>query len=462
MNVQRFLFPKNFLWGAATSAYQIEGATREDGRGESIWDRFCKTPKKIAGGHTGDVACDHYNRWKEDIELMSVLGLKSYRFSIAWPRVIPDGTGKVNTRGLDFYQRLVDELLKRNIEPVITIYHWDLPQKLEDMGGWPWEGIVNYYLKYAEVLFKALGDRVKYWITFNEPHVFCFYGYGTGQAAPGRKNLKDAVKAALNVMKSHRETYHLFKSLCKGKITIALNLYPCDPLNIEKDWEAAQTASFCFNEIFLDPLFKGEFGKNAEFYIKKGLITEEPPDLRGTIDFLGVNYYTRYLIKQNLHNPLGFDIVKSPLPKTEMEWEIYPEGLYRTLVWLKNEYSDIEIMITENGAAFNDVLKNNQVLDFNRIKFLWEHFLRVYEAMRDGVKVIGYQVWSLMDNFEWTHGYYKRFGLVYVDYENNLKRTIKASGWWYSDVIRHNGVEIQPPVSSLDDRAEIFWRKSSR
>jgi len=420
-------FPGDFLWGAATASYQIEGAHDVDGKGESIWDRFSHIPGKVYNNQNGDIACDHYHRYQEDIALMKKIGLKSYRFSISWPRILPEGKGRVNTKGLDFYKRLVEELLQNDIQPAVTLYHWDLPQALQDKGGWVNRDIVNYFTEYAGIVFKTLGDRVSLWITHNEPWVVSFLGYALGNHAPGIKDYPGALKAAHHLLLSHGMTVNSYRSLnLDGKIGITLNLTRAYPLtDSKKDREAAARMEAFQNGWFLDPIFKGsypdillpiyekEFGR---LQIKEGdmkTISEE-------IDFLGVNYYTRSIVKYDLKDRLKFKSVKNEgTEHTEMDWEVYPEGLYNLLIHLNKEYTKKPLYITENGAAFADKLEEDErVHDQKRIDYLRAHFESAYRAIKEGVPLKGYYVWSLMDNFEWAYGYSKRFGLIYVDYDN--------------------------------------------
>jgi len=443
-------FPKDFTWGVATSSYQIEGAVNEDGRTPSIWDIFSKTEGKTYQGHTGDVACDHYHRYKEDVKIMKEIGVKAYRFSIAWPRIFPE-EGKYNPKGMDFYKRLVDELLKRDIMPVATIYHWDLPQWAYDKGGgWLNRDSVKWYLEYASKLFEELGDVVPLWITHNEPWCSSILSYGIGEHAPGHKNYREALIAAHHILLSHGEAVKAFREMnIKGsKIGITLNLTPAYPASEkEEDKLAAQYADGFANRWFLDPIFKGNYPEDmmelyskiiGEFdFIKEGdLETISVP-----IDFLGVNYYTRSIVKYDEDSMLKAENVPGPGKRTEMGWEISPESLYDLLKRLDREYTKLPMYITENGAAFKDeVTEDGRVHDYERIEYIKEHLKVIARFIEEGGNLKGYFVWSLLDNFEWAHGYSKRFGIVYVDYETQ-KRILKDSAFWYKEVIERNAIE---------------------
>jgi len=443
-------FPKDFTWGVATSSYQIEGAVNEDGRTLSIWDTFSKTEGKTYQGHTGDVACDHYHRYKEDVEIMKEIGVKAYRFSIAWPRIFPE-EGKYNPKGMDFYKRLVDELLKRDIMPVATIYHWDLPQWAYDKGGgWLNRDSVKWYLEYASKLFEELGDVVPLWITHNEPWCSSILSYGIGEHAPGHKNYREALIAAHHILLSHGEAVKAFREMnIKGsKIGITLNLTPAYPASEkEEDKLAAQYADGFANRWFLDPIFKGNYPEDmmelyskiiGEFdFIKEGdLETISVP-----IDFLGVNYYTRSIVKYDEDSMLKAENVPGPGKRTEMGWEISPESLYDLLKRLDREYTKLPMYITENGAAFKDeVTEDGRVHDYERIEYIKEHLKVIARFIEEGGNLKGYFVWSLLDNFEWAHGYSKRFGIVYVDYETQ-RRILKDSAWWYKEVIEKERID---------------------
>lgn len=443
-------FPKDFVWGVATSSYQIEGAVDEDGRTPSIWDTFSKTEGKTYQGHTGDVACDHYHRYKEDVEIMKEIGVKAYRFSIAWPRIFPE-EGKYNPKGMDFYKRLVDELLKKDIMPAATIYHWDLPQWAYDKGGgWLNRDSVKWYVEYATKLFEELGDVIPLWITHNEPWCASILSYGIGEHAPGHKDYREALIAAHHILLSHGEAVKAFREMnIKGsEVGITLNLTPVYPASEkEEDKLAAQYADGFSNRWFLDPIFKGNYPQDmmelyskiiGEFdFIKEGdLETISVP-----IDFLGVNYYTRNIIKYNENSMLKAENVPGPGKRTEMGWEISPESLHDILKRLDREYTKLPIYITENGAACKDeVTEDGRVHDYERIEYIKEHLKAAAKFIEEGGNLKGYFVWSLMDNFEWAHGYSKRFGIVYVDYKTQ-KRILKDSALWYKGVIQRSVIE---------------------
>ncbi|MBE0672565.1 MAG: beta-glucosidase [Anaerolineales bacterium] len=435
-----YTFPHNFLWGAATASYQVEGAWNEDGKGESIWDRFSHTPGKIEDNSTGDIACDHYHRYEEDIALMRRLGLKAYRFSTAWARVLPNGRGRLNPKGLDFYDRLVDSLCAANIEPFLTLYHWDLPQALHEEGGWTNRDVSYAFADYAALMVKRLGDRVKYWTTFNEPSVVMFDGYLVGEHAPGIQDPRAAYQVAHHLLVAHGLGVQAIRGAnSKAEAGIVLNLWmadavsedPADVAVADAAWERSET-------LFLDPIFKGHYPTAAY-----ELVGEDMPKIQNgdmalisqELDFVGINFYSR-----NLFNAQGqIDSVPGS-EYTEMGWEVCAPALRRMLVKINRNYKLPPIYITENGSAFKDeVSTDGKVHDPRRLDYLKQHFIQTRLAMQDGVDVRGYMVWSLLDNFEWGHGYTKRFGLVRVDYETQ-KRTVKDSGEWYAEVIRTNSV----------------------
>ena len=441
-------FPPDFVWGAATSAFQIEGGADEGGRGESIWDRFTATPGKVVNGDDGRVACDSYHRYRDDVRLLRGLGLSGYRFSIAWPRVLPDGRGRINTAGLDFYDALVDELLANDIEPFVTLYHWDLPQTLEDRGGWPARETVDAFVEYTEVVAARLGDRVRHWITLNEPWVIAWLGYGIGQHAPGRKSDADAVAAAHHVLVAHGRAVEVLRRDAAGaRVGITLDLVPMQPAtSAQADTRAAREEDTLRNRWFLDPVLRGEYP--AEARERLGLLPHGAADDMGLIsaplDFLGVNYYTRQLLQAGPNNGRPRVVQREGAERTGMGWEVYPEGLYELLVRLRSEYDVPPLYITENGAAFPDERRNGLVDDSQRMSYLERHLDAVSRALADGVPVEGYFVWSLLDNFEWSLGYSERFGIVYVDL-NTLERVPKASYAWYRDFIARRSRASQRP-----------------
>jgi beta-glucosidase len=433
-------FPHNFIWGAATAAYQIEGAWNEDGKGESIWDRFSHTPGKISDGETGDVACDHYHRWQEDVDLMRSLGLKGYRFSVAWPRVLPSGRGRINPQGLDFYDRLVDRLCAANIEPFLTLYHWDLPQALQDEGGWANRITSHAFADYAALMVKRLGDRVKNWTTFNEPSVVAFNGHLTGDHAPGLKDPRTTFQVAHHLMFAHGLATQAIRAANPGvNVGIVLNLWPADPAtDTPEDIAAAEAAWNRSETLFLDPIFKGHYPTAAYELVGENMPVIKDGDMAliaQQLDFVGINYYSRNLV--------GASGSVNPVPGseyTEMGWEVCAPAMRRMLVKINREYTLPPIYITENGSSFHDeVSADGKIHDPRRLDYLRQHFIQTRLAMQDGVDVRGYFVWSLMDNFEWGHGNTKRFGMIRVDYETQ-KRIVKDSGEWYAEVIRTNQV----------------------
>jgi beta-glucosidase len=436
-----YTFPPTFLWGAATASYQIEGAWNADGKGESTWDRFSHTPGKITNGDTGDTACDHYHRCQADIALMRHIGLKAYRFSTSWPRVLPAGRGTVNQAGLDFYDRLVDRLLAANISPFLTLYHWDLPQALDEKGGWTAREVCYDFADYAALMVKRLGDRVRCWTTFNEPSVVAFDGYLSGQHAPGIQDYKTALQVNHNLLVAHGLAVQAMRGVDPSiQAGIVLNLWPSDPASDSlDDAAAAETNWQRYDTLFLDTLFQAhypvEFIKNAG----GNLPDIHPGDMAlmsQKLDFVGINYYSRNLV--------GTQGVINPVPGseyTEMGWEVHAPGLRRLLNRIHRDYRLPPVYITENGAAFQDaVTPDGKVHDPRRVDYLRQHFIQTRLAMQDGVDVRGYFVWSLLDNFEWGHGYTKRFGIVRVDFDTQ-ERIIKDSGEWYSRVIAANAVE---------------------
>jgi len=442
-------FKRDFLFGAATSSYQIEGAVDADGRTPSIWDIFSKIPGKIYNGDTGDIACDHYNRYREDVELMGNIGIDAYRFSISWSRIFPD-KGVFNPRGMEFYKNLVNELVKRNIKPVVTLYHWDLPMWVYNMGGWLNRDSVKWFTEYAVKVFEELGESVKLWITHNEPLCASIFGYYEGNHAPGHKDLQEALKAAHHILLSHAYAVKEFRkfNFKNGEIGITLNQIPAYPATKSKeDMEAAFIRDGYLNRWFLDPLFKSSYpGDMKKIY--EGLNVSfdfiEDNDLQEISiknDFLGVNYYSRELVKYSPDSPLKFKGVSGKFAKTEMGWEIVPEALYDHILRLRKEYTKIPIYITENGAAFNDrVLKKVEVRDEKRIDYLKRHLMEVAKLNQKRMDVRGYFVWSLMDNFEWTYGYSKRFGIIYIDYKTQ-ERILKNSAFWYRDLIKSRAIK---------------------
>ncbi len=440
-------FPEGFLWGASTSAYQVEGSPLADGAGASNWHRFCRTPGLVKGGDTGDVACDHYNRWKEDVGWMKELGLNAYRFSISWSRVMPGGTGRVNEKGLDFYRRLVDALGEAGIEPNATLFHWDLPAALEDRGGWQNRDIAGWFAEYAIAMFRALDGRVRMWATLNEPWVVTDGGYLHGVLAPGHRSLYEAPIAAHNLLRAHGAAVDAYRAEAKHRIGIVVNLEPKHPASQSPaDLAAANRADAYMNRQFLDPLLLGRYPAELARIFGAAWPEFSAADLdaiRRPIDFVGVNYYSRSVVKHEPKAwPVGAGRVKQPGAHTEMDWEIYPDGLGEILLWVRDRYGKIPLYVTENGAALADAQPvDGLVQDPVRVAYLRDHLLAVRRAMDGGVDVRGYYAWSLLDNFEWSQGFSKRFGLIRVDYATQ-KRTPKASARFYTEVIQSNGAAL--------------------
>ncbi len=439
-------FPSGFLWGAATSAYQIEGSPLADGAGPSIWHRFSHSPGRVAGDETGDIACDHYRRYASDIALMHDLGLGAYRFSISWGRVLPEGTGRINHAGIAFYDRLVDALLKNSIQPMATLYHWDLPAALDDRGGWLNRDIANWFGEYASLVFDALGDRVTWWATLNEPWVVTHGGYLQGPLAPGHRNLFETPIATHNLMRAHGAGVSAYRARGgRNAIGLVVNLEPKYAASAsEQDIAATRRADAYMNRQYLDAVFFGEYPHEMEEMF--GAAWPRFPDsdfasIRQPIDFLGINYYTRGVTQHDEKTIVErAKRVRQPRATyTETGWEVYPQALTDVLLWVKERYGELPLYITENGAAFYDppVAENGRVNDPLRVDYLRRHILAVREAMHRGANVKGYFVWSLLDNFEWALGYAKRFGIIHVDYDTQ-QRTLKDSARFYAEVIRTN------------------------
>jgi beta-glucosidase len=439
-----FEFPQGFLWGAATASYQIEGSPLADGAGASIWHTYSHQSGNIQANDNGDLACDHYRRWADDIGLMRDIGLKAYRFSISWPRILPAGHGRINQAGLGFYDRLVDGLCEAGIEPMATLYHWDLPQALEDEGGWPEEKLAAYYADYGECVFKALGDRVKRWITFNEPWVFVWLGYGLGIHAPGRGDRAEALRAGHNVLRAHGMAVERLRALdAQAEVGLTLSVQAHLPASAKAaDIEAADRSDAFHNRWFIDPIRSGRYPEamHQEFGSLMPAVSADDAALIGRpIDFIGLNYYTRQLIAEEKGGFLGARILRPIGRYTAMDWEIYPAGLYHLLKSFHRRYA-LPLYVTENGAAIDDeVLDDGKVNDWERMRYLQSHFEAAHRALDEGVDLRGYMVWSLLDNFEWGFGYSKRFGLVRCDYDT-LERRPKQSAKWYARVIADNGI----------------------
>jgi beta-glucosidase len=442
-------FPADFVWGAATAAYQIEGAAREDGRGESVWDRFCATPGKVRNGDTGDVACDFYHRYPDDIALMRELGLDAFRFSISWPRIVPDGSGPVNPAGLDFYDRLVDELLAHGIQPFATLFHWDTPQPLEDAGGWTVRATAERFVEFTDTVSARLGDRVGHWITHNEPWVVAWIGHSWGVHAPGRTSQADAIAASHHLLLSHGWAVDVLRRNAPGaQIGISLNLTHVEAASdAPEDVAAAREVDGNGNRWFLDPLFRGEYPEDMLAVYGADSVPVRDGDLEAIaapIDFLGVNNYFRQVVGASVDGK-GPHFVREPDAQlTDTGWEVYAPGLYQLLVRVAEDYSPPAIFVTENGAAFGDVrVHDGCVHDPERLDYLRTYLEAVGRAVEGGAPVKGYFVWSFLDNFEWSQGYAKRFGLVYVDYPTQ-ERVPKDSFYWYRDFIASQRPVVRP------------------
>jgi beta-glucosidase len=457
-------FPEGFLWGTATASYQVEGAVDEDGRGPSIWDTFSHTPGKVYRGDTGDIACDQYHRLEEDLDLMVDLGVRAYRFSVAWPRIQPEGSGPANQKGLDYYRRLVDGLRSRSIEPMLTLYHWDLPQALEDRGGWSSRETSGRFAEYAGIVYEALSDSVRFWITLNEPWVSAWMGYGTGVHAPGVKDVSKALAATHHLLLGHGLALENLRSLGgeDNQLGITLNLSDVRPATeYAADIEAARRVDGNANRLYLDPLFRGSYPEDmlehyrseSDFtFIREGDLGKisQPPD------FLGVNYYFRNTVvdgrrRSELATAMRFadldaaTVLPEGVETTAMGWPVEADGLTELLLRLHREYTRVPIYITENGRAVYDYVDpEGGVDDEERVAFLDAHFRAAHAAIEQGVDLRGYMVWSLLDNFEWAEGYSKRFGIVFVDY-GTQRRIPKMSARWYREVIGRNGLPEEGP-----------------
>jgi len=445
----RTLFPENFLWGGATSAYQVEGSPLADGAGPSIWQRFAHTPGMTKDGDTGDVACDHYRRYREDIALMRELGLKAYRFSIAWARVLPEGTGRVNPAGLAFYERLVDTLLENGIEPLATLYHWDLPAALDDRGGWLNRDVASWFADYASTMYRRLDDRVKMWGTINEPWVITDGGYLHGALAPGHRNRFEAPIASHNLLRSHGAAVQAYRAEGRNRIGLVVNIEPKYPASdSDEDLAATRRADAYMNRQYLDPAYRGAYPTELIEIFGEAWPEWQADDfalIQQPTDFLGVNYYTRSVVR---HDPESWPLRASPVRQpnatyTETGWEVFPRGLTDTLVWVKDRYGNPPVYITENGAAFVDpaTVNGSGLPDPQRVDYLRHHLRAVRDAIDAGCDIRGYFAWSVLDNLEWSLGFSKRFGIVHVDFATQ-KRTAKDSARFYSKVIASNGSTI--------------------
>jgi beta-glucosidase len=444
-------FPADFLWGAATAAYQIEGAWNSDGKGESIWDRFSQRSGRVARGENGNIACDHYSRYAEDVKLMAALGLGAYRFSIAWTRIFPTGAGRPNQRGVDFYHRLLHSLREHGIQPMATLYHWDLPQALQDQGGWASRDTALRFAEYAAYCFDQFGQNVAFWATHNEPALIAYTGYGSGHKAPGLRRPWQVLAVIHHLLLSHGLAVQAFRAaaprpgpaLPKPGIGIVLNLRPCQPASQRPaDRQAARMLDGLLNRMFLEPLFFRHYPADALAFLARRFAFHRvrPGDLDqigAPMDWLGINIYGRSVVAAapllglRLATPLG--------PRTAMGWEIYPACMSETLA-LAARYTRLPLYVAENGAAFHDIVHDDgSINDDARVRFLHDHLADLHRAIAAEIKVKGYFVWSLLDNFEWEFGYDKRFGIVHVDYQT-LQRRPKRSAFWYRDVIARNGL----------------------
>ena len=438
-------FANDFLWGAATSAYQVEGSPLAEGAGPSIWHRFSHTPGRIWDGETGDLACDHYRRFESDVRLMRELGLNAYRFSISWSRVLPEGCGHVNGKGLDFYQRLVDALLRRGIQPFVTLYHWDLPAALDDRGGWLAPDSASWFADYARVMFRALDDRVRFWTTLNEPWVVADAGYLHGVHAPGHADLFEAPLVSFNLLRAHASAVDAYRAEGRHQIGIVVNLEPKYPASDRpEDVAATARARAYMNRQYLDPVFFGTYPRALHEIFGEawpGFSETDLAEIRKGIDFLGINYYTRAVTRDD---PTALPTRAASVRQcgstyTELGWEVYPQGLTDTLLWVSRRYGGLPLYVTENGAVFADPpVARGALVDLPRLDYYRAHLRAAEAAIRNGVNLRGYFAWSLLDNFEWAWGYSKRFGIVHVNFQTQ-ERTPKASACFYSRVIRTKG-----------------------
>ena len=439
-------FPDDFLWGAATAAYQIEGSPLADGAGPSIWQRFSHDPRLMAAkGATGDVACDHYNRMESDVALMKELGLQAYRFSVNWGRVLPEGIGQVNTKGLGFYDRLVDELLANGITPLLTLHHWDLPAALDDKGGWLNRDSADWFTEYASVMYKALDDRVKKWVTLNEPWVITDGGYLHGALAPGHRNMFETPIASHNLMRAHGRAVQAYRVEGKNEIGLVVNIEPkYAASNSLEDQAATARADAYMNRQYLDAALKGAYPKEMTEIFGEAWPQwpqSDMDDICQPVDFIGINYYTRNVVRADENQwPLRASPVPQNATHTTTHWEVHPPALTDMLLWFRDRYGDIPLYITENGAAFYDPPQAGPdgIDDPLRCDYLRTHISAIGDAIRQGVDVRGYMAWSLLDNLEWSLGFSKRFGIIHVDYETQ-QRTLKRSAKFYSNVIATNG-----------------------
>ena len=456
-------FPPDFLWGVASSAYQIEGAWNEDGKGESIWDRFAHTFGRVRGGDTGDLACDHYHRWEEDLDAVAQLGVGCYRFSISWPRLFPTGSGPINQQGVAFYRQLIAGMRARGIMPMATLYHWDLPQALQDQGGWANRATAFRFAEFAAACFREFGADVPFWCTLNEPAIVAWIGHVLGLKAPGTRRFWQILAVSHHLLLAHGLAVQLFRSIApqtapdlpRAQIGVVLNPQPVAPHTPHPaDVWAANMWGGMWNRLYLEPIFRGRYPADTMALLRSmgARLQTKPYDMAlisQPLDFLGLNIYTRVVIGASPRG--GLRAVLPPGPKTAMGWEIYPECVTDTLK-LVTEYTDIPLYVAENGAAFDDVLTTaGEIDDATRLAYLRDHIADAHRAIGQGINLKGYFVWSLLDNFEWEDGYAKRFGLLHVDF-TTLKRTWKRSAFWYREMVRGNtagfggvAAELHPP-----------------
>lgn len=447
MSDNTFIFPATFMWGTSTSSYQIEGGVAEEGRTPSIWDTFSQAPGKVIDGDSGDIACDHFHRFKEDVQLMKKLGFLHYRFSVAWPRIIP-APGVVNEQGLLFYERLLDEIEAAGLIPMLTLYHWDLPQWIEDEGGWTQREIVQHFMMYASVIMDRFGQRISWWNTINEPYCASILGYGTGEHAPGHQNWKEAFTAAHHILLCHGIAIKLHEEKgLTGNIGITLNMEHVDAASERpEDIAAAVRRDGFINRWFAEPLFNGKYPEDmVEWYGANlnGLDFVQSGDMeliQQPGDFVGINYYTRSVIRATTDaSLLQVEQVRIEEPVTDMGWEIHPESFYKLLTRIEQDFTKgLPILITENGAAMKDELMNGKIEDAGRQRYIEDHLKACHRFIGEGGQLKGYFVWSFLDNFEWAWGYSKRFGIVHVNYETQ-ERTPKQSALWFKRVMANNG-----------------------
>ncbi|MDP2699319.1 GH1 family beta-glucosidase [Thalassospira sp.] len=438
-------FPKDFRWGVSTSSYQIEGGARDDGRGATIWDTYCDTPGKVANGENGRIACDHYHRWAEDLDLIKNMGAQHYRFSVMWPRVMPDGTGAVNEKGLAFYDRLVDGMLERGIDPWLCLYHWDLPQALQDRGGWANRDIVGWFGDYTDVIARRLGDRIKAWVTFNEPNVVAWVGHEEGRHAPGLTDPRAAMRVAHHLNLSHGRATRILKDICPDTpVGFVLPMHKAYTLPHRHEQDAHLIGLFedKWNGVFLDPVYKGYYPDSVMERMEPHLREGDLEAIHQPVDFQGLNQYFPSYIEATEGRAWPFKHAEPPryFRRTEMGWAIDGRCFYQTIKILQNRYGNPPIFITENGGAFLDLAhKDGQINDQDRIAYHSEYLTALLDAVEEGANVQGYMPWSLMDNFEWAYGYDKRFGLVHVDYKTQ-KRTPKASYDFMKHIMETNSL----------------------